>query len=142
MSLNPKQFSQQSWYHGGNPAFIEANQYVHVGTRQAAEQRIDPKNWDPEDDETFYNMRRNSGLYEVRLARGATVAPEITSDEDVSDRLAWTPSTAAARKKAGRGDLGTPPEFDALPYRNEYEDKGNVSLFVNPEKLQMVRRLR
>jgi hypothetical protein len=146
MTLSPRQFERQAWYHAGSPDFLNNPMYVHIGSRQAAEDRVDPKNWDSRDEESFLHTRRNSGLYEVRLAHGARVSPEIESDEEMSYRFAPTQRHLEARERVGRtydeDEISISKDFDAYPYVNEYEAKGSVSLLANPEKLRMVRRLR
>jgi hypothetical protein len=145
-AINPKQFAQQVWYHSGSPHFLENPYYVHVGSPRAAEQRTNPAHWDPED-ESFYNMKRNSGLYEVRLTHGARVSPELETDADISYRFSQTPTARLSESRARAGaplnpDVERLVGFDAYPYVNEYEDKGSISLFANPEKLKITRRLR
>jgi hypothetical protein len=121
-NLNPQQFAEQTWYHSGEHPLKSGAPQVHVGTHAAATQRTDPRKWDPPEE---FPEIGHAKLYEVRLRPETKVASRIFNDDNEAGSLGFKLSGA-----------------DAVPYKNTYEDPGNVSMVVNPKSIASVRRVR
>lgn len=101
---------------------------VHVGTEDASMYRakhVSDKSW-WRDDEDEDGVAERGYIYEIRVKRGAPVAPEVMGDID-------------GRAPASTRD--TQEGFDTsgvTRYVNEFEHIGSVSLLANPEMLEVV----
>lgn len=126
-------------YHGSADRvglrWSRANAYVHVGTKAAALDRIDPSKWEADEDNpmSIDIAQGRSRVWEAQIHPDARWAPTVGSDEDFSDR--WAPTAPTVMGGVER----QPPEHDVYPYRNEYEDKDSISYFVNPKVIHRVR---
>lgn len=112
-------YTQQDWYHAGDleggrslygPKRERPESVLHVGTKQAALDRIDPDKWDHEE----FPHIRHARLHRLRLAPGARVCPQIHKDEDDAGSLSFR--------------LHDQDKYDVHAYHNTYEDNGSVSL--------------
>lgn len=131
--------TQQDWYHGGvidggrtlhRKDRYHPGNWLHVGTKAAALERIDPDNWDEGDRSPSGGTTdwvKRARLHRVRLVPGATVCPKIHSDHDDAGSLDFTGAECG--------------DYDAHPYRNDAEDSGKISLAVRPHKVRVVEDL-
>lgn len=123
--------SDQAWFHGSEtpnwatPSTTtirstgkKVGNWAHIGTEQAAKDRINPENWDAG------TAPENTVLYLTTLKRGTRIDPVLHDDRDLDE---WSPPE--------------PREYDAYAYVNRVEDKGSVSLFVNAENLNRPSRV-
>lgn len=115
-------YAQRDWYHGGtldggrtlyDKIDRSGHGVFHVGDKDAALDRIDPKKWDSTPGE--FPHVPHSRLYRLRLAPGARVCPHIHDDDEDAGSLDFR--------------LHDPDKYDVHAYRNKYEGKpGEVSL--------------
>ena len=124
--INTQQFVHQEWFHAGEHPQRDLRQGgerpVHVGTRDAALQRIDPRKWGPAGE---FPEIPHARLYRVTLTPGARVHPQIHGDDD----------------EAGSIGFDTGKHYDAVPYTNNYEDVGSVSMVVRNRAIKKVEDL-
>lgn len=131
---------RQDWYHGGileggrtlhdKREYHPAN-WLHVGTEEAAKDRIDPREWDAIRGEA--DWIQHARLYRARLAPGTRVCPVIHHETYKADRedpasFSFDPISC------GKG-------WDAHRYVNDVEHKGSISMVVRPHKVQSVEDL-
>lgn len=113
----------REWYHGGtNPTEWEHgpshSAVVHVGTEEAAKSRIDPGAWDIDDAMVSGAHIPHVRMWKVRLKPDTKLHPRLHTDDEA-------------------GSLGfEPPQgYHGVAYKNDYEDKGKLSLAVHPSQI-------
>jgi len=132
------------WYHGSaHEGWLDCPYYIHVGTEAAALHRANPENWDVDDAIACgYYDPAHARIYVVKLDPAATIDPVVYNDDYgygylVDSEVPEVPEMVAV---PGRNHhrLVQPHPYDVLRYVNAVEDRGNVSLLVNPERLTLV----
>jgi hypothetical protein len=125
--LSSAQFTSQTWYHAGEPP--TGDRQVHLGTRRAAVQRVDPRNWDPPDEFPEIGAAK---LFRVRLHPETKVHPEVGKDYAPAGTPDWDQQSV--------GSLGyrLPADYHAKVYVNDNEDPGSLSAVVHGSRIAHV----
>lgn len=149
----PHPITQQDWFHAGHAderslsSDKRKDEWLHVGTQDAALQRVDPHQWvqdpskrkeDRPDDHGWDTQHKR--LKRVRVVPGATVCPTMhTDDQGCKDCQVGNhypdshPSHDDFDEQYHCGG-----KFDVHRYTNNAEDKGSMSLIVRPSKVRVV----
>ena len=115
--------------------------FFHVGTRQAALERIAPTGAPTgPDGSSIEEWNRTARLYLIEIDPAATICShehyDDWGDEDDAEGMNVGNEYFDGRACGGTGGRGE-PGYDVHPYLNGYEDAGSLSLAVRPSMVRL-----
>lgn len=117
--------------------------FFHVGTRDAALERIAPTGAPLGTDtgSSIEEWNRTARLYLIEVDASATICPhehyDDWADEDNADGMNVGNEYFDGHACGGTGAHGQ-PGYDVHPYANGYEDAGSLSLAVRPSMVRVI----